>query len=166
MRKKILCKLILAVGVYMFFCACGDNTGKEVTPNVGQPNKEAQGAKQEQQIGTENQQSTEGGAQEMTYEQISQDEAKELMNSEEGYIILDVRTQSEYANGHIPGAICVPNEGISDVMPPELPDLEQLILVYCRSGNRSKQAAKKLSEIGYTNIKEFGGINTWDGEIE
>lgn len=102
----------------------------------------------------------------MTYEQITLDEAKQLMAEQEGYIILDVRTQAEYAEGHIPGAICVPNESISDEMPEELPDLDQLILVYCRSGNRSKQAAQKLAELGYTNIKEFGGILSWDGDIE
>ena len=169
----------------MFFCACGNNVGKEPSPDASQ----MQGMEHEQQTGEMGQiagaeqtneieqsveseqtdkieQTTEGSKQEMTFMQISQDEAKELMAKEEGYIILDVRTQSEYANGHIPGAICVPNEGISNVMPPELPDLDQLILVYCRSGNRSKQAAKKLAEIGYTNIREFGGINTWDGEIE
>ena len=88
------------------------------------------------------------------------------MAEEEGYLILDVRTQEEYADGHIPGAICVPNESISEEMPEELPDKEQLILVYCRSGNRSKQAAQKLAELGYTNVKEFGGIMSWDGEIE
>lgn len=151
----------------MFFSACGNNVGKETSPDASQ----MQGMEYEQQTGEMGQpdkieQTTEGSKQEMTFMQISQDEAKELMAKEEGYIILDVRTQSEYANGHIPGAICVPNEGISNVMPPELPDLDQLILVYCRSGNRSKQAAKKLAEIGYTNIREFGGINTWDGEIE
>lgn len=102
----------------------------------------------------------------MGFEQISQLEAKRIMAGEEDYIILDARTEGEYATGHIPGAICIPNESIGTVMPPELPDLEQLILVYCRSGNRSKQAAKKLAKIGYTNIKEFGGIMTWDGEIE
>lgn len=161
----------------MFFCACGNNIGKETIPDASQTQELLQGMGQEQQTGEMSQpveveqtgkveQATEGSEQLVTYEQISQDEAKELMAGEEGYIILDVRTQSEYANGHIPGAICVPNEGISDVMPPELPDLEQLILVYCRSGNRSKQAAKKLAEIGYSNVKEFGGINTWDGEIE
>ena len=152
----------------MFFCACGDTVGKETTPDSSQMKEtlmqEIEYEKQQSDAG--NGQATEGGTKEMTYEQISQDEAKELMAREEGYIILDVRTQSEYANGHIPGAICVPNEGISDEMLSELPDLGQLILVYCRSGNRSKQAAKKLAEIGYTNIKEFGGINTWDGEIE
>ena len=102
----------------------------------------------------------------MTYEQITQDEAKALMAETENYIILDVRTEAEFAGGHIPGAICVPNETIGDKMPEELPDKEQLILVYCRSGNRSKQASEKLAKLGYANIKEFGGINTWTGDIE
>ena len=102
----------------------------------------------------------------MTYEQITQDEAKALMVETENYIILDVRTEAEYAEGHIPDAICVPNETIGDNMPEELPDKDQLILVYCRSGNRSKQASEKLAKLGYTNIKEFGGINTWTGDVE
>ena len=102
----------------------------------------------------------------MGYEQISQDEARLLMAEAENRIILDVRTQEEYAEGHIPGAICVPNETIGADMPEELPDKEQLILVYCRSGNRSKKAAEKLVKIGYTNVKEFGGIITWNGYIE
>ena len=101
-----------------------------------------------------------------TYVQITQTEAKELMQSEESYIILDVRTYEEYASGHISGAICIPNETISKTTPAELPDKNQLILVYCRSGNRSKQASEKLAKMGYTNVKEFGGINTWDGEVE
>ena len=100
------------------------------------------------------------------YEQISQDEARILMAEAEDRIILDVRTKEEYAEGHIPGAICVPNETIGTEMPEELPDKEQLILVYCRSGNRSKKAAEKLAKIGYTNVKEFGGIITWNGYIE
>ena len=102
----------------------------------------------------------------MSYEQITQDEAKTLMAESENYVILDVRTEAEYAEGHIPGAICVPNETIGDNMPEELPDKDQLILVYCRSGNRSKQASEKLAKLGYTNIKEFGGINTWTGDVE
>ena len=101
-----------------------------------------------------------------TYEQISQEEAKKLMAEELDYIILDVRTQEEYDSGHIPGAICVPNESITTEPLAELTDKNQLILVYCRSGNRSKQASEKMVKMGYTNIKEFGGINTWDGEIE
>lgn len=102
----------------------------------------------------------------MMYEQISQDEARILMAEAEDRIILDVRTKEEYAEGHIPGAICVPNETIGTEMPEELPDKEQLILVYCRSGNRSRKAAEKLAKIGYTNVKEFGGIITWNGYIE
>ena len=102
----------------------------------------------------------------MTYEQITQDEAKTLMAESENHIILDVRTEAEFAEGHIPGAICVPNETIGDNMPEELPDKDQLILVYCRSGNRSKQASEKLAKLGYTNVKEFGGINTWTGDVE
>ena len=101
----------------------------------------------------------------VTYEQITQDEARLLMAESEERIILDVRTEAEYAGGHIPGAICVPNESIGTDMPEELPDKEQLILVYCRSGNRSKKAAEKLVKIGYTNIKEFGGIIDWPYDI-
>ena len=101
-----------------------------------------------------------------SYVQISQAEAMELMATEEGYVILDVRTVEEFSEGHIKGAICIPNETIGKSEIPELPDKGQLILVYCRSGNRSKQAAKKLADMGYTNVKEFGGINTWTGEIE
>ncbi len=101
---------------------------------------------------------------EKTYRQVSQKEAMELMDSEENYIILDVRTREEFDEKHIPGAICLPNETIGDADIPELPDKDQLILIYCRSGNRSKQAAEKLFNKGYTNIVEFGGINTWTGE--
>ena len=101
----------------------------------------------------------------LSYHQISQDEAKEMMRREASQIILDVRTQEEYDAGHIPGAILIPNETITDTPPEELPMLDQIILIYCRSGNRSKQAAEKLAAMGYTNIYEFGGINTWDGEI-
>lgn len=100
-----------------------------------------------------------------SYQQISQEEAKRLMESETNYIILDVRRQDEFDAGHIPGAILIPNETITDTPPAELPDLHQMILIYCRSGNRSKQAAEKLANMGYTNLYEFGGINTWDGTI-
>lgn len=100
------------------------------------------------------------------YKQISMAEAKEIMSTEKDYILLDARTQEEYADGHIPGAICVPNETIGTEPPGQLPDKEQMVLVYCRSGSRSKQAAAKLAAMGYTNIVEFGGIMDWDGEIE
>ena len=108
-----------------------------------------------------------GGAprqQEITYRQITQEEAAKILAEQEGYILLDVRTQQEFAEGHIPGAICIPNESIGEGEIPELPQKDQLILVYCRSGNRSKQASGKLAKLGYTNVLEFGGINTWTGE--
>lgn len=100
-----------------------------------------------------------------SYRQITADEAAQMMQEETDFVLLDVRTQEEYASGHIPGAICIPNETIGSEEIPELPDKDQLILVYCRSGNRSKQASQKLAEQGYTNVVEFGGINGWTGEI-
>ena len=101
---------------------------------------------------------------EASYQQISMDEAIAIMESESDYIILDVRTAEEFADKHIPDAINIPNETIGTEDIPELPDKDQLILVYCRSGNRSKQASDKLVGLGYTNIVEFGGINDWPGE--
>ncbi|WP_294487202.1 rhodanese-like domain-containing protein, partial [uncultured Ruminococcus sp.] len=99
------------------------------------------------------------------YKQITQEEAKDMMAQDDGHIIVDVRRQDEFAAGHIPDAVCIPNETIDKMKPAELPDTEQIILIYCRSGNRSKQAAQKLADMGYTNIYEFGGIIDWDGEI-
>ena len=101
-----------------------------------------------------------------SYRQINMDEAVEMMKKESGYIILDVRRPDEYADGHIPGAINVPNEEIGTTELPELPDKAQLILVYCRSGRRSKEASEKLVKLGYTNIVEFGGILDWKGETQ
>lgn len=102
---------------------------------------------------------------EAAYKQLSASEAMDLMESEKDYIILDVRTIEEYNESHIPNAICIPNETIGTEKPSELPDKDQLIFVYCRSGNRSKQAAEKLVKLGYTNIIEIGGINDWPGEV-
>ena len=100
-----------------------------------------------------------------TYRQITMDEAVNMMAQETGYIILDVRRPDEFAAGHIPNAINVPNETIDTAEIPELPDKDQLIMVYCRSGRRSKEASEKLVKLGYTNIVEFGGILDWNGEI-
>lgn len=100
-----------------------------------------------------------------SYTQITQDKAMQMMTLDDGHVILDVRHPDEYAIGHIPGAILIPNETIHDTPPEELKDFNQIILVYCRSGNRSKQAAAKLAAMGYSRIYEFGGINTWRGEI-
>ena len=101
-----------------------------------------------------------------SYRQVSTDEAVKIMKNEKNYIILDVRRPDEYAEGHIPGAINVPNEEIGTAEILELPDKSQLILVYCRSGRRSKEASEKLVKLGYTNIVEFGGILEWKGEIQ
>ena len=100
-----------------------------------------------------------------TFRQISQEEAKEMMAKDDGHVVVDVRRQDEYDAGHIPGAILVPNESIGCDSPEALPDYAQIILIYCRTGNRSKQAAQKLASMGYTNIYEFGGITTWTGDV-
>ena len=100
------------------------------------------------------------------YVNITAEEAKQIMDSEEGYIILDARTQEEYDEGHIPGAIVISHEEIAEKAEDVLTDKDQLILVYCRSGRRSKIAAEALVELGYTNIKEFGGIIDWTYEVE
>ena len=99
-----------------------------------------------------------------SYDKITGAEAKALMDSESNYIIIDARTQSEYDEGHIPGAILIPEYEIAARAEKELPDKDQLILVYCRSGRRSKIAAEELVKLGYTNIKEFGGIIDWEYE--
>ena len=109
---------------------------------------------------------TENSNKEAVYMNITAEEAKGIMDSEEGYIILDVREQHEYDQGHIPGAILIPNTEIEARAEAELTDKDQLILVYCRSGRRSKLAAEILVELGYTNIKEFGGIIDWPYETE
>lgn len=99
------------------------------------------------------------------YKRISMDEAKTLMEKEEGYILLDVRTKGEYESGYIPGAINIPLSDIDEKIISSLPDKSQMILVYCRSGNRSREASDKLSKLGYSNVLEIGGINVWKGEI-
>ena len=102
-----------------------------------------------------------GGDDTVTYEMITQEEAKALMESEENYVILDVRTEEEFAEKRIAGAILIPYDEIEARAEGELTDKAQLILVYCRSGRRSKIAAETLANLGYTNVKEFGGINDW-----
>ena len=107
-----------------------------------------------------------GGNDVAEYKSITMDEAKEIFAEAGDYIILDVRRADEFAEGHIPGAINIANEDIGAEQPALLPDKNQMIYVYCRSGNRSKQASAKLAAIGYTNIFEFGGILDWTGDIE
>ena len=100
-----------------------------------------------------------------TYEQITPQEAKTIMDTESDYIIIDARTDEEFAEGHIENAILIPEYEIADRAEKELPNKEQLILVYCRSGRRSKIASEELVKLGYTNVKEFGGIIDWPYEI-
>lgn len=101
----------------------------------------------------------------ITYERITAEQAKALMDTERDYIIIDARTQSEFDEGHIPGAILIPEYEIAERAERELPNKDQLILVYCRSGRRSKIAAQALVDLGYTNVKEFGGIIDWQYDI-
>ncbi len=101
----------------------------------------------------------------MTYKQISQQQAKEIIQQRRDILVVDVRTFEEFAEGHIENAICIPVESIQNIPPKELKDKKQTILVYCRSGRRSKIAAQKLAQMGYQNILEFGGIITWPYEI-
>lgn len=101
-----------------------------------------------------------------SYQQVDAETAKKLMDTEDDYVILDARTQAEYDEGHIPGAILIPHDTVTTAAEDALPDKGQLILVYCRSGNRSKQASQALVDLGYTNVVEFGGINSWPYEVE
>lgn len=105
-----------------------------------------------------------GGQVKAAYRRVSAEEAQQIMKNESGYQIVDVRTPEEYASGHIPNAICIPNESIGKQPPTELSDKKQLLLIYCRSGRRSKEAANKLVELGYENVVDFGGIVDWPGE--
>ena len=107
-----------------------------------------------------------GNTADSSYQQITQEEAKEMMDTQ-NVVILDVREQNEYDGGHIPGAVLLPVGTIDEAVAAEvIPDKDSTVLVYCRSGNRSKTASSKLAELGYTNIYEFGGINTWPYETE
>ncbi|MEE1219093.1 MAG: rhodanese-like domain-containing protein [Ruminococcus sp.] len=109
--------------------------------------------------------SNDAPASKAVYEQITSEQAKNLMDTQTNYIILDTRTDSEFAQGHIKDAILIPYDEIAEQAGSKLPDKNQLILVYCRSGNRSKKASQTLAELGYTNVKEFGGIIDWQYEI-
>ena len=100
-----------------------------------------------------------------TYEQITAEQAKSIMDTEKDYVIIDARTEEEFAEGHIENAILIPEYEIANRAEKELPDKEQLILVYCRSGRRSKIASEELVKLGYTNVKEFGGIIDWPYKI-
>ena len=139
--------ILLTVALTLFSCGCGKENDIK-NDNITKENI------------TEN-----STVNSLGYEQISGEEAKKIMDSETGYIIIDARTQEEFDEGHIENAILIPEYEISERAEKELPDKNQLILVYCRSGRRSKIAAQALVELGYTNVKEFGGIIDWKYEI-
>lgn len=109
---------------------------------------------------------TNGSSNSSSYQQVDAETAKELMDTEDDYVILDARTQAEYDEAHIPGATLIPHDTVATAAEDALPDKDQLILVYCRSGNRSKQASHALVDLGYTNVVEFGGINSWPYQVE
>ena len=134
-------KLLLCALLAIFLCGCAPS-GKTYSTEDNSGGTEAPTVRAE-------------------YEMISQDEAKRLMDTEQNYVIIDARTEQEFAEGHIAGAILIPEYEITERAPDELKDKDQLILVYCRSGRRSKIAADALASLGYTNVKEFGGIITW-----
>ena len=140
----VLLALLLLLGLVSSMTGCGKKPAEE---NGGTSAK------------------AESAAKELSYVQISGEEALARMQAETDYLILDVRTPEEFAQGHIPDAVNVAVETIGDTAPPELPDKDQTIFVYCRSGNRSKQASEKLVALGYSNVVEFGGIKDWPGEV-
>ena len=148
--KKYFITIIVAVMLVLAGCSCS---------------KEADNSANTSTLTSVNEEKKDMTAKNNTYKQIGKEEAKEMMKKDDGHIIVDVRRQDEYDSGHIAGAILIPNESIGTSQPEQLKDLNQIILVYCRTGNRSKQAAQKLADMGYTNVYEFGGINTWDGDV-
>lgn len=148
--KKYLIIVMAAVMLVLAGCSCSKETADTSNSN---------------NTTNANENSNSMTTQNATYKQISQEEAKEMMRNNDNLVIVDVRRQDEYDSGHIAGAILIPNESIGTNRPEQLKDLNQVILVYCRTGNRSKQAAQKLADMGYTNVYEFGGITTWDGDI-
>ena len=142
--------VLISILLCIFLTACGNDKSIEIIGGADGPTSIIDEEKGEKAM----------------FEQITAEEAKKIMDSGEEHIILDVRAQNEYDQGHIPGAILIPHTEIENRAEDELPDKDKLILVYCRSGRRSKIAAESLAELGYTNVKEFGGINDWPYEVE
>ena len=146
--KKVLC--IISVLLCILLTACGNDSSIGIIGGADGPTSIIVSKKGEKAM----------------YEQITAEEAKKIMDSGEEHIILDTREQDEFDEGHIPGAILIPYTEIENKAEEMLPDKDKLILVYCRSGRRSKIAAESLSKLGYTNVKEFGGIIDWPYEVE
>ena len=146
--KKALC--IISVLLCILLTACGDDSSIGIIGGADGPTSIIVAEKGEKAM----------------YEQITAIDAKKIMDSGEEHIILDTREQDEFDEGHIPGAILIPYTEIENKAEEMLPDKDKLILVYCRSGRRSKIAAESLAKLGYTNVKEFGGIIDWPYEVE
>ena len=146
--KKALC--IISVLLCILLTACGDDSSIGIIGGADGPTSIIVAEKGEKAM----------------YEQITAEEAKKIMDSGEEHIILDTREQDEFDEGHIPGAILIPYTEIENKAIEMIPDKDKLILVYCRSGRRSKIAAESLAKLGYTNVKEFGGIIDWPYEVE
>ena len=146
--KKALC--IISVLLCILLTACGDDSSIGIIGGADGPTSIIVAEKGEKAM----------------YEQITPEEAKKIMDSGEEHIILDTREQDEFDSGHIPGAILISYTEIENKAEEMIPDKNKLILVYCRSGRRSKIAAESLAKLGYTNVKEFGGIIDWVYEVE
>ena len=146
--KKALC--IISVLLCILLTACGDDSSIGIIGGADGPTSIIVAEKGEKAM----------------YEQITAEEAKKIMDSGEEHIVLDTREQDEFDSGHIPGAILIPYTEIENKAEEMMPDKDKLILVYCRSGRRSKIAAESLAKLGYTNVKEFGGIIDWPYEVE
>lgn len=183
MKRKLLIRiklrnmaLLLLIGCTIFIGGCGkNNQGKNSSKeNSNQESNNMENSKQEnsnQENSNQENSKKENNREETSMEQetkdfitISQKEAKQIMEEDEDVIILDVRTKEEFDTGHIKNAILLPYDEIHEKAKTEIPDKNGLILIYCRSGNRSKIAAKALVDMGYTNIREFGGISSWEYE--
>lgn len=158
-------QMYVALSLSLLLSACG--TANSTTSSASQTAmpKEAMSSN----TTTRSEQNPSQHAENMTktgvYQEMNQEQAMQILAENTDLILLDVRTAEEYAGGHIPNALNLPNEDIQSIEPDILPDKEQLILVYCRSGNRSGQAVRKLVDMGYTNVYNIGGINTWTGDI-
>ncbi|NTU89258.1 MAG: rhodanese-like domain-containing protein [Actinobacteria bacterium] len=148
MKRNLVPVLFIALGLVFALSACSGSTGT------------SDSSQQSSSTTTE----TPSSGTKAEYKKLSAEEAKARMDSGGEVLVVDVRTEEEYAQAHIPGAILIPNETITDTPPAQLPDFDAEILVYCRSGNRSKQAATKLIAMGYTNVYDFGGIIDWTYE--
>ena len=153
-KKKTGAKIIIAIIISMGLLTIGGDLIVKNIKNTGFGQEDSS-----QDVSLRN--DDENIQQNVTFRQISQEQAKDMMDNTTGYQIVDVRTKEEYDTGHIEGAMLIPVESIGSEDVAQLTDKDQVILVYCRSGNRSVQAAKKLVELGYTNVHEFGGVNTW-----